>query len=192
MADKKVVPQGFVQVNIKELESIPAGSNPFHHDLFNMGTPINDSWIIMHTSSNQRPLPYMILVNSTTGQRIELNLDQLNEKQFFDQTGKAYKLRSINKNEVLKGKYIVHTQHLNNIPTKLVDHKLLTEIINIPLKVDKSIIQSGDFDYFVPNLEAKHFPVLGGERPPYIYKDDFMVVEDYDGYYSLFDSEDDE
>lgn len=190
MADKKVVPQGFVQVNVKELESIPAGSNPFHHDLFNMGTNINNDWMIMHTGSNQRALPYMILVNMTTGQRIELNLDQLNQDKFYDQTGTAYELSTI-PDENINGKYIVHTQSLNNVKSNHnFSHSLLKEIVNLPLKVGKNIIQHDLNDFFTLELDPKHFPVLGGKNLGMIHKNEFRIVDNYDGYYALFDSED--
>ncbi|BES79886.1 hypothetical protein [Yersinia phage vB_Yru_GN1] len=190
MADKKVVPQGFVEVVVENMEPIPAGDNPFWHDSFNMGTIINDNWMIMHTGSNQRPLPYMILVNSATGQRINLKLNQINEDKFYDQTGKAFDIKEI-PDENINGKYIVHTQLLNNVKNhqNSFSHELLKEIVNIPLKVGKHIIQDDLNDFFSFKLDPKHFPVLGGKDLGGVHSSEFVIVEDYDGYYSLFDSE---
>lgn len=43
-------------------------SNPFHHDLFHMGTDVNEILLIMFGSS----FDYIILVNKKTGERIKL------------------------------------------------------------------------------------------------------------------------
>lgn len=70
-----------LKVEVQELEPFPAGSNPFWHDLSNMGTDLPRNLMIMHEgflSQDQKDLvhQYLYLVNPTTGQRIRLNISK--------------------------------------------------------------------------------------------------------------------
>ena len=57
---------------IKEMESIPKNSNPFNHDVFHMGTNINDA-TIMYSDIGR----YLIIVDRPTGKRIKVILPKL-------------------------------------------------------------------------------------------------------------------
>lgn len=54
----------------EQLSPFPAGCNPFHHDLFHMGTYIGTSLCIMYASHNIGD--YIIIVNIETGERTKL------------------------------------------------------------------------------------------------------------------------
>jgi hypothetical protein len=68
-----------VTLNLSNLESIPAGANPFHHDMFNMGTELARGWMAMHEGStrpeNPLPLNELILINRNTGQRFQIKME---------------------------------------------------------------------------------------------------------------------
>lgn len=65
-----------VDVVVIDMPPIPAGANPFHHDLTSMGTDLVRGWMVMHDGFDRvecpRPLHGMYLVNTRTGQRIML------------------------------------------------------------------------------------------------------------------------
>lgn len=65
-----------VTVKASNLEPIPVGGNPFHYDLFRMGTELVRGWMIMHEGNSDQgtPLRYLILINRNTGQRLQLDL----------------------------------------------------------------------------------------------------------------------
>ena len=48
-------------------------NNPFHHDLYHMGTYLSDSVMLMHTSG---PMKYVIFVNLKTGERFKVMFDK--------------------------------------------------------------------------------------------------------------------
>lgn len=60
-------------VIVDEMKSIPAGSNPFHHDLFHMGTNVNDRFMVMFSGSENSN--YIILVDSKSGRRIKVSIE---------------------------------------------------------------------------------------------------------------------
>ena len=64
----------------KELSPIPAGANPFHHDESHMGTELVRGWVAMHQGYDRKDdpmaLPYIILVNTRSGQRIQVDLTE--------------------------------------------------------------------------------------------------------------------
>lgn len=68
-----------VTASVSTMESIPAGSNPFNHDLSSMGTNLVRGWIIMHdgfdSADEPQALTNMYMVNTRTGQRIKINLE---------------------------------------------------------------------------------------------------------------------
>lgn len=67
-----------VTVKARDIEDIPIGSNPFHHDLSRMGTPLVRDWMVMHegydSADSPLPMSHLILVNLRSGQRIRLDL----------------------------------------------------------------------------------------------------------------------
>lgn len=65
----------YVDASVQDLDSIPSNSNPFHYDLSHMGTTLVRGWMVMHPGfSDDFPLEYLILVNTTSGQRIRIDL----------------------------------------------------------------------------------------------------------------------
>lgn len=65
-------------IKVVQLESIPAGANPFHHDNFHMGSHLVRGWVAMHQAhddpANPRPLEYLILINTRTGKGLKIYL----------------------------------------------------------------------------------------------------------------------
>ena len=59
-----------MQVEIKQLESFPPNSNPFHHDQYNMGAPVNQSKMLLIG----REVDYLILVDVVSGERYQLDI----------------------------------------------------------------------------------------------------------------------
>lgn len=57
-------------MNTEQLSPIPAKSNPFHYDLFHMGTYIEKSICIMYSSHSIND--YIIVINIETGERTKL------------------------------------------------------------------------------------------------------------------------
>lgn len=66
---------------------IPAGDNPFRHDSFNMGSNLVRGWMVMYPGfdNEEKPLslPYVILVNTRTGQRIRIDM-VVADREFWD------------------------------------------------------------------------------------------------------------
>jgi hypothetical protein len=58
---------------IEEMESFPAGENPFWHDLYHMGADVTKD--IMAMFDELEGNRYLIIVNKKTGERIKLWLD---------------------------------------------------------------------------------------------------------------------
>lgn len=65
-------------MRLEQMDSIPPNSNPFHHDLYHMGTAITKEWMIMHLGSGTK---YLILVHCPTGARTKLWLEDLPEEE---------------------------------------------------------------------------------------------------------------
>lgn len=76
--ERQSIEAGFVLPTVHHMAPIPANANPFHHDGFNMGSPLVRGWMAMHAGyDNERSpmdLEYIILVNQRTGQRIRLDM----------------------------------------------------------------------------------------------------------------------
>lgn len=60
---------------IERMESFPPG-NPFHHDLANMGTTLGVNLTVMFSNHADKKCPFVILVNTETGERIRIVLDR--------------------------------------------------------------------------------------------------------------------
>jgi hypothetical protein len=56
------------------MSSIPAGSNPFHHDLTRMGTPINKRFMAMYDGGNKNSI---VLVDMKLGKRALIVVPQV-------------------------------------------------------------------------------------------------------------------
>lgn len=63
---------------VHRMGSIPAGSNPFHYDAWDMGTNLVRGWMIMHhgfdSEESPHELPYMRMINTRTGDRFHVSL----------------------------------------------------------------------------------------------------------------------
>lgn len=63
-------------IHVREVESIPPGANPFNHDLWRMGTPIDKDLILMYSNSRPDQITHVVLVNTKTGRRFDLDLSE--------------------------------------------------------------------------------------------------------------------
>lgn len=57
---------------METLPSLPPNSNPFEHDLWNMGQRIGKEHMLMFRNHPLEDLDYLIVVNTTTGERVKL------------------------------------------------------------------------------------------------------------------------
>lgn len=78
--DEVILEAGRVILTTRDLDPFPPASNPFHHDAFHMGTQLPGGWMAMHRSvSDDQDLKYLILINTKTGQRIQLDINKVNK-----------------------------------------------------------------------------------------------------------------
>lgn len=69
-------------MNTRELRAFPVqdhpqhagGCNPFHHDLYRMGTRIGSNCIVMFEHHEHQN--YIIVCNTVTGERLAIELDE--------------------------------------------------------------------------------------------------------------------
>ena len=74
-------------ITAKVLEPIPAGDNPFRHDLSNMGSTIGTNITVMfHNHQDQRG-EYLIVVNTETGERVRLVFAEKSTKMECESNG---------------------------------------------------------------------------------------------------------
>jgi hypothetical protein len=59
---------------IRQLPSLPAHENPAEHDLYHMYTRIADNVVIMYGNIQKDHAPYIIVCDTTSGQRIRIDL----------------------------------------------------------------------------------------------------------------------
>ena len=57
-------------IEVIEKESIPPNSNPYHYDLYNMGTDLGNNITAMFGNHRKERMRYLILINNNTGKRI--------------------------------------------------------------------------------------------------------------------------
>ena len=73
-----------VTFTLEDMESIPAGANPFHHDDMSMGTDLVRGWIVMHPGfdhkDSPRALDWVYLVNTRSGQRVRIRITPKGEE----------------------------------------------------------------------------------------------------------------
>ena len=62
---------------LEKLPSFPPG-NPFHHDLYHMGTEIGRNLLVLHAKFPGEQHDYVILVNPETGERLRVSLTKEN------------------------------------------------------------------------------------------------------------------
>ena len=62
--------------NVKPLDPIPKGESPFLHDQYNMGQQVGKDLWLMHGNHPVDECSYLILVNTKTGSRECLVLDE--------------------------------------------------------------------------------------------------------------------
>jgi len=63
----------------EEMPSFPPNSNPFNHDLFHMGTKLGNNCMIMHSNHTTEKCDYLIIVNTVTGERLRVALDNVKD-----------------------------------------------------------------------------------------------------------------
>jgi hypothetical protein len=59
-------------MRIVSLDGIPPNSNPFDHDMYNMGTRIASNVMVMHETHPTQKAKYIIIVNTETGERLKV------------------------------------------------------------------------------------------------------------------------
>jgi len=60
-------------MKIESLLSFPAGDNPFCYDAFHMGMTVGSNVIVMMPNHSREECPYLIIVNTVTGERIRVS-----------------------------------------------------------------------------------------------------------------------
>lgn len=61
------------------LKPFPPGANPFLHDIQNMGTRVASNVMIMHMSHDTEKTNWIVIVNTDTGERVRVDLDEPTE-----------------------------------------------------------------------------------------------------------------
>lgn len=54
----------------------PHHGNPFHHDPYHMGTRIGENCVVMYKNHSNEKVPYLIVVNTETGERLKVTLTE--------------------------------------------------------------------------------------------------------------------
>ena len=57
---------------LQEMSSFPTNANPFHHDLYHMGTSVNDRFTVMYDGHGD----YLIIVDGATGKRLRVAIER--------------------------------------------------------------------------------------------------------------------
>ncbi len=58
----------------EKIAPIPANSNPFHYDLYHMGTTLGTNVIVMYPNHPSEEMKYLIIVNVVTGERMRVSI----------------------------------------------------------------------------------------------------------------------
>jgi len=73
MSEQQTKTEEFALPVLVPMEPIPAGSNPYHHDLYHMGCDISGNWEAMFDKHVGDIDPsYIIMINKKTGQRFKM------------------------------------------------------------------------------------------------------------------------
>jgi len=71
-------------MKVYKLDSIRPG-NPFREDPYHMGTVLGDNLVVMYKNFPKDKCPFIILINTTTGERLKVNLDEENNNKINEQ-----------------------------------------------------------------------------------------------------------
>ena len=71
-------------MRVYKLNSIKPG-NPFREDQYHMGTVLGDNLVVMYKNFPKDKCPYLIIINTTTGERLKVNLDEENNNKINEQ-----------------------------------------------------------------------------------------------------------
>lgn len=63
-------------MTIHTLPPFPAHSNPFHHDITRMGTPLGDNVMVMHSNHSHEHANHLIVIDIRTGQRLLIEFEE--------------------------------------------------------------------------------------------------------------------
>lgn len=61
-------------MDVERLESLPAKTNPFRHDLHRIGTRLGKNVVAMYEDFVDEHQKYIILVNTDTGERLKVTM----------------------------------------------------------------------------------------------------------------------
>lgn len=64
-----------------EIDSIPANSNPFHHDAYHMAKQIGSNCMIMLSNHDDEQCKYFIVINTKTGERMKVIIDEFADNE---------------------------------------------------------------------------------------------------------------
>ena len=62
-------------MRISRLNSFPPNTNPYTHDLFNMGCSVGNNIEVMYAAATSERAKYLIVINKETGERIKLEFE---------------------------------------------------------------------------------------------------------------------
>lgn len=65
-----------MRITTEKLESFPANSNPYHHDIYNMGQDLGENLHMMFGNHATEKCKYIILIDTKTGERTRINIEQ--------------------------------------------------------------------------------------------------------------------
>ena len=64
-------------MKIEHLDPIPPLGNPFHYDQYNMGQLRGKDLYLMYANHSTEECKFLILVNTKTGQRVQINVQEV-------------------------------------------------------------------------------------------------------------------
>jgi len=59
-------------ISMDLMDRIPAGDNPYSHDLFHMGKSVGSNITVMFASHDDQVCDYLILIDQRTGERVRV------------------------------------------------------------------------------------------------------------------------
>ena len=65
-----------MDITIKKLDPFPPKENPFRYDWLHMGRTIGKGLVMMYRTHEKDTLEYFILVDTETGKRFQVNIEQ--------------------------------------------------------------------------------------------------------------------
>lgn len=76
-------------MKIEQLTSFPPKDNPFHHDLYHMGQRMGTNVVVMFENHPTAKMDYLIVVNTETGERARVIINDVETMQFKAKQFKA-------------------------------------------------------------------------------------------------------